>query len=102
MITSINCETGEVTELPDAPLPTQEELSAQAKANALIELRVLEVANLMPRVTREFLIAATVQQAAALGIAPSQLLDPLDPKFSLGFKKMHDFNEQTKVLRAKL
>lgn len=81
---------------------SQEQLDQQRKSKALAELTALEQANLMPRVTREFLIAATLMQAASLGLTEVQLIDPLDPAYSPGFKKMWDFNEQTKVLRAKL
>jgi len=47
------------------PQPSAE----QIKAAALSELTEMEKAELMPRVTREFLITATLMQAAQLGIA---------------------------------
>lgn len=96
-----NQETDDAPYLVVTPKP-DEMVAAQNKAKALAELNALEVANLMPRVTREFMIAATIIQAKALGITEAQLLDANDPAYSPGFKKMWDFNEQTKVLRAKL
>ena len=80
------------------PQPSAE----QIKAAALTELTEMEREALMPRVTREFLITATLMQAAQLGISQASPLDPLDPAFSPGFAKMWVFNERTKVLRAKL
>lgn len=96
--------TQEINEAPYVIITpkSQEQIDAQNKAKALAELTALEQANLLPRVTREFLIAVTVQQAATLGLTVTQLLDANDPAFSPGFKKMWDFNEQTKVLRGKL
>lgn len=72
------------------------------KAEALAELVEMEKVELMPRVTREFLITATLIQAAQLGISQASILDPLDPAFSPGFKKMWDFNQKTIELRKKL
>lgn len=96
--------TQEINEAPYVIITpkSHEQIDAQNKAKALAELTALEQANLLPRVTREFLIAVTVQQAATLGLTVTQLLDANDPAFSPGFKKMWDFNEQTKVLRGKL
>lgn len=107
-IIEVNVSTGERTEREmtaeeiAAVTPTQEQLDQQRKSKALAELTALEQANLMPRVTREFLIIATLQQAAQLGLTVGQLLDAGDPAFSPGFKKMWDFNEQTKALRKLL
>lgn len=84
------------------PAPTPERVDAQRKAKALADLTALERENLMPRVTREFLIAATLQQAAQLGLSAAQLLNPSDPAYSPGFKKMWDFNQQTVALRRQL
>ena len=81
---------------------SQEHLAAQHKAKALTELTEMEREALMPRVTREFLIAATLMQATQLGISQASLLDPLDPAFSPGFAKMWDFNQKTIELRKKL
>lgn len=102
-----NDEIEYTQELDDAPYiiitpKSPEQLLAQSKAKALAELIALEATNLMPRVTREFLITVTVQEAEKLGLTVTQLLDPQDSAFSPGFKKMWDFNEQTKVLRSKL
>jgi len=96
--------TQEINEAPYIVITpkSQEQIDAQNKAKALAELTALEQANLLPRVTREFLITVTLQQAATLGLTVTQLLDANDPAFSPGFKKMWDFNEQTKVLRGKL
>lgn len=69
---------------------------------ALAELKEMEREALMPRVTREFLIAATLMQAAQLGISQASMLDPLDPAFSPGFAKMWAFNQKTIELRKKL
>ncbi len=80
------------------PQPSAE----QIKAAALTELTEMEREALMPRVTREFMITATLMQAAQLGISQTSLLDPIDPAFSPGFKKMWDFNQKTIALRAKL
>ncbi len=80
------------------PQPSAE----QIRAAALSELTEMEREALMPRVTREFLITATLMQATQLGISHASLLDPLDPAFSPGFKKMWDFNQKTIELRAKL
>ena len=102
-----NDEIEYTQEINDAPYivitpKSQEQLDQQRKSKALAELTALEQANLMPRVTREFLIAATLMQAAALGLTDAQLLDPLDPAFAPGFKKMWDFNQQTIALRKLL
>lgn len=80
------------------PQPSAE----QIRAAALSELTEMEREALMPRVTREFLITATLMQATQLGISQASLLDPLDPAFSPGFKKMWDFNQKTIELRKKL
>lgn len=76
--------------------------AAAIKSAALSELTEMEREALMPRVTREFLITATLMQATQLGISHASLLDPLDPAFSPGFKKMWDFNQKTIELRKKL
>lgn len=76
--------------------------AAQIRVDVLAELNEMEREALMPRVTREFMITATLMQAAQLGISQTSLLDSIDPAFSPGFKKMWDFNQKTIALRAKL
>lgn len=96
--------TQEINEAPYVvitPKP-QEQLDQQRKAKALAELTALEQANLMPRVTREFLIQSFILTAAGQGVTKEQLLDPNDPHYAPGFKKMWDFNLKTIELRAKL
>jgi len=102
-----NDEVEYTQELDEAPYivitpKPPEMIAAQNKAKALTELEAAERSTLLPRVTREFMIAYFIKAAAEAGITPMQLLDPADTHYSPGFKKMHDFNEQTKVLRAKL
>jgi len=96
--------TQEINEAPYIVITpkSQEQLDQQRKAKALAELEAAERSTLLPRVTREFMIAYFIKAAAEAGITPMQLLDPTDAHYSPGFKKMHDFNEQTKALRAKL
>jgi hypothetical protein len=96
--------TQEIDEAPYiviTPKP-QEQLDQQRKSKALAELTALEQANLMPRVTREFLIQSFILTAAGQGITKEQLLDSNDPHYAPGFKKMWDFNLKTIELRAKL
>lgn len=102
-----NDELEYTQELDDAPYivitpKPPEMVAAQNKAKVQAELNALELSQLMPRVTREFLLAATVLQAKSLGITEANLLDPEHAAYSPGFKKMWDFNQQTIELRAKL
>lgn len=102
-----NDEIEYTQEIDDAPYlivtpKSQEQLDQQRKSKALAELTALEQANLMPRVTREFLIQSFVLTAAGQGITKEQLLDPNDSHYAPGFKKMWEFNLKTIELRAKL
>lgn len=82
----------EATYIQPAP-PTQEEIAAQAKAAVQEQINALERQYLMPRITREFVLAAAEKEAASLGI---------DPMVNKGYAALKVFDSQIAALRALL
>jgi len=73
------------------PTPTEQRAAIQT------EIDSLERANLMPRVTREFLLLAAVQQAVAQGVNESTLYAA-----NIGYRKVKDFDAQIMSLRSQI
>ncbi len=79
-----------ITRLPDAPPPTPQEMAQQ-------QIDALESEYLMPRVTRESLIAMAEERAAALGLTLEQLRIK-----NKGYAGLKALDEQIAALREQL
>lgn len=79
-----------ITRFPDAPPPTPQEMAQQ-------RIDALESEYLMPRVTRESLIAMAEERAAALGLTIEQLRVK-----NKGYAGLKALDEQIAALRAQL
>jgi hypothetical protein len=79
-----------ITRFPDAPPPTPQEMAQQ-------QIDALENEYLMPRVTRESLIAMAEERAAALGLTMEQLRAK-----NKGYAALKALDEQIAALRALL
>lgn len=76
--------------------------SFKAAASIQGQINALESVQLLPRVTREFLIAQFVALATSHGLTKEQLLNPQDAAYAPGFAKVVAFDNEIKALRAKL
>ena len=79
-----------ITRFSDAPPPTPQEMAQQ-------QIDALESEYLMPRVTRESLIAMAEERAAALGLTIEQLRIK-----NKGYAGLKALDEQIAALRAQL
>lgn len=92
----INVQTGEVTELPDAP-PSPQPPPEPEKDKAKRQISEIEKETLMNRAVREFMILSAEAQAAAQGVTPEQLYT-VNP----AYKSVKDVDTQIAALRAKV
>lgn len=79
-----------ITRFPDAPPPTPQEMAQQ-------QIDALENEHLMPRVTRESLIAMAEERALALGLTIEQLRIK-----NKGYAGLKALDEQIAALRIQL
>lgn len=79
-----------ITRYPDAPPPTPAELALQ-------QIDALETEHMMPRITRESLIALAEERAVAMGLT----LEYLRAK-NKGYAGLKTLDEQIAALRALL
>jgi thiamine monophosphate synthase len=79
-----------ITRFPDAPPPTPQEMAQQ-------QIDALENEYLMPRVTRESLIAMAEERALALGLTIEQLRIK-----NKGYEGLKALDEQIAALRIQL
>ena len=96
-------------ELTDAPyaqwtLKSPEQLKSITSSKAQNQINALELQQLLPRVTREYLMSLFIKTAADAGITPQQLLDPTpgNTHYAPGFAKVVAFDNQIKALRSQL
>lgn len=66
------------------------------------QIAALEAQQLLPRVTREFMLASFEAQAAAKGLTITQLTTPTDPNYAPGFAKLYAFDQQIAALRGQI
>lgn len=92
----INVQTGEVTELPDAP-PSQQPPPEPEKDKAKRQITEIERETLMNRAVREFMILSAEAQATTQGVTPEQLYT-VNP----AYKSVKDVDTQVTALRGKL
>jgi hypothetical protein len=71
------------------PAPT----AAQVKAQIQSQIDFLESQQLLPRITREFMLSAAEAQAKAAGV---------DPNVNVGYAKLKEFDTQIAGLRGQL
>lgn len=92
----INVQTGEVTELPDAP-PSPQPPPEPEKDKAKRQITEIERETLMNRAVREFMLLSAEAQAAAQGVTPVQLY-AANP----AYKSVKDVDAQVAALRGKM
>lgn len=68
----------------------------------LAQIASLENAQLLPRVSREFMRAAYLQAAVSQGITEAELRDKQGAKYSPAYDKLATFNDQIAMLRSAL
>ena len=90
-----NIITGETTEVD----LTTEEIAAMVPVPVppADQIRQLEVASGIPRVTREFMLGSMEREATADGMTLEQLRQA-----NIGYKKLKDLDTQIRALRAQL
>lgn len=88
-------ETHGIDELDDAPYvsyprKSQEQIDAANNAKVQAQIEADERATLLPRVTREFMLAAFEAQALSAGV---------DPMLNVGYKRMKEMDTKIADLR---
>lgn len=66
------------------------------------QIAALEAQQLLPRVTREFMLASFEAQAAAKGLTIANLTTPTDPNYAPGFAKLYAFDQQIVAWRGQI
>ena len=80
-----------------------DEQIAQAKNSKLQQqIDSEEKSTLLPRVTREFMLAAFEAQAAVAGITKAQLIDPDSPHYAPGYARMNELDDRIKGMRQQI
>jgi len=81
----------------EKPAPTADEIAEATKQLIRNEIDELERGNMIPRVTREFILVVMEKEAKASNITSDQLYNA-----NIGYRKLKDLDSQIRALRAKL
>jgi hypothetical protein len=79
----------------DALLAPPPLTSVQQRDTIQAQIDAMEQKNIMPRLTREYMLTDAVKQAAAIGITEPQLY-----ALQIGYKRLKDFDSAISVLRV--
>ena len=71
--------------------------SVQKRDSIQAQIDAMEQKNLMPRLTREYMLADAVKQHAAVGVTEPQLYAS-----NIGYQRLKDFDTAIAVLRAQM
>lgn len=89
-------------EIDDAPYvvfarKSDEQIAALAKAKLQAQIASLEAQNMLPRVTREFMVGWMEERAVSMGLTVEQLRES-----HFAYRKVKELDEQIATLRGQL